>query len=183
MKAAIMRRLGKEEKGFTLIELLAVIVILAVIAAIAIPLIGSIINKSKKDSDVATARQIYDASRLYITSEMSGDSTGGGDGIVIPVTIGTKSTAPSTWATKGLQTQKYLDNNLVLPSTKKIVTGGEVVYGADGTLYYVHIIADNAATAGDNNFYISGAEVLAGSASTKGTAAPTTAPASPTAAP
>lgn len=47
---AIKRRLSKEEnqKGFTLIELLAVIVILGIIAVIAIPLIGNVINNSKK---------------------------------------------------------------------------------------------------------------------------------------
>jgi type IV pilus assembly protein PilA len=37
----------KKNKGFTLVELLAVIVILAIILAIAIPGIGLIINNSK----------------------------------------------------------------------------------------------------------------------------------------
>lgn len=72
---AIKRRLSKEEsqKGFTLIELLAVIVILGIIAVIAIPMIGGIINKSKTDADLATARQLYDASRMYIMGELDGD--------------------------------------------------------------------------------------------------------------
>ncbi len=45
----------KNNKGFTLVELLAVIVILAIILAIAIPGIGGIINTAKKgafESDV-----------------------------------------------------------------------------------------------------------------------------------
>ena len=40
-----------KEKGFTLIELLAVIVILAIIALIATPIILGIINDAKKESD------------------------------------------------------------------------------------------------------------------------------------
>ncbi|MCC3374613.1 prepilin-type N-terminal cleavage/methylation domain-containing protein [Cohnella sp. REN36] len=110
MQAAILKRLNKEEKGFTLIELLAVIVILAVIAAIAIPLIGNIINKSKSDSDVATARQIYDASRMYVTSELNN---------VYPesksITLGE------------IQGKGYLDKELLLPSTKNKLDGTKTV--------------------------------------------------------
>ena len=40
----------KNKKGFTLIELLAVIVILAVIALIATPLIMNVINDAKKSA-------------------------------------------------------------------------------------------------------------------------------------
>jgi type IV pilus assembly protein PilA len=54
----------KNEKGFTLIELLAVIVILGIIAAIAVPSIMGIINKSKSDATVAEAIQIIDAAKL-----------------------------------------------------------------------------------------------------------------------
>jgi len=57
------------EKGLTLIELLAVIVILAIIAAIAIPSIGGIINRTKKESHRANAQMIVDAARYAVTAE------------------------------------------------------------------------------------------------------------------
>jgi type IV pilus assembly protein PilA len=132
---AIKRRLSKEEnqKGFTLIELLAVIVILGIIAVIAIPLIGNVISNSKANSDVATARQIYDAARLYVIGEHSGDFTGR------VVTID-NATSPET----DLVGTGYLDNNLVLPSTKAAITGGTVSFNDDGQLIALSLTVANS---------------------------------------
>lgn len=122
---AIKRRLSKVEnqKGFTLIELLAVIVILGIIAVIAIPMIGGIINNTKEDADVATARQVYDAARLYVTSELNGafDS--------VPGTTGTVDTVTFAQLTTG----NYLESNLLLPSNKNPITAGTVTF-TDGVL-------------------------------------------------
>ncbi|MCP8617936.1 prepilin-type N-terminal cleavage/methylation domain-containing protein [Salirhabdus salicampi] len=60
-----MKKLMKNEKGLTLIELLAVIVILAIIAAIAIPMIGNLIQKSEEDGVKADAIRILEAAQLY----------------------------------------------------------------------------------------------------------------------
>jgi type IV pilus assembly protein PilA len=48
----------KNKKGFTLVELLAVIVILAIILAIAVPSISSMIANSKKNSFEANVKMI-----------------------------------------------------------------------------------------------------------------------------
>ncbi|GGH86061.1 type IV pilus assembly protein PilA [Pullulanibacillus pueri] len=64
-----MRKLLKSQKGFTLVELLAVIVILAIIAAIAVPSVGHLISKSKDNAKVAEAIEIISASKTYVAAE------------------------------------------------------------------------------------------------------------------
>ncbi|WP_042459209.1 prepilin-type N-terminal cleavage/methylation domain-containing protein [Neobacillus dielmonensis] len=59
----------KEQKGFTLIELLAVIVILGIIAAIAIPAIGNVINKSHDKAEAQEGVQIINAAKMYMANE------------------------------------------------------------------------------------------------------------------
>ncbi|MFJ5758195.1 prepilin-type N-terminal cleavage/methylation domain-containing protein [Neobacillus sp. NPDC093182] len=74
----MLKKLGsklKEQKGFTLIELLAVIVILGIIAAIAIPAITSVIGKSDNKAKVQEGIQIINAAKLYVadTRPAAGD--------------------------------------------------------------------------------------------------------------
>lgn len=61
----MVRKFLKNQKGLTLVELLAVIVILGVIAAIAVPSIGNIIQKSKEDGVKADAIMYLNAAKLY----------------------------------------------------------------------------------------------------------------------
>ncbi|MCB5235630.1 prepilin-type N-terminal cleavage/methylation domain-containing protein [Niallia circulans] len=67
MRQLIKQRI-KNEKGLTLIELLAVIVILGIIAAIAIPSIGSIIQKSKEDAVKSDAITVLNAAKNYVAA-------------------------------------------------------------------------------------------------------------------
>ncbi|MBA2878539.1 type IV pilus assembly protein PilA [Anoxybacillus kamchatkensis] len=67
----MLKRFIRNEKGLTLIELLAVIVILGIIAAIAIPSIGGLIDNSKKDAHVANAQQMINAAKIAVTADKS----------------------------------------------------------------------------------------------------------------
>ena len=59
----------KNKRGFTLIELLAVIVILGVLLAIAIPKVSQYINKSRKESFISAGKIFIDSVRHDATSE------------------------------------------------------------------------------------------------------------------
>ena len=60
----------KNKKGFTLIELLAVIVILAIIALIATPIVLNLINTARKGAFARSAEGVLKASKLYYTSSL-----------------------------------------------------------------------------------------------------------------
>lgn len=60
----------KNKKGFTLIELLAVIVILAILLAVAIPRVTKYISDSRRDSFITTAKEFADTVTKNATSEM-----------------------------------------------------------------------------------------------------------------
>jgi type IV pilus assembly protein PilA len=66
----MFKRFMKKEKGFTLVELLAVIVILGIILAIAIPAIGNVIDKSENQAHEANKALIENAARL---ADVAGD--------------------------------------------------------------------------------------------------------------
>lgn len=71
-----IRQAWKNEKGLTLVELLAVVIILGIIAAIAVPSIGGIIENSKRDAHIANAQQMVNSAKLVAISELSGKEDG-----------------------------------------------------------------------------------------------------------
>jgi len=60
-----MKMMIKNKKGITLVELLAVIVILAIITAIAVPLIGNLITSTRQSAAAADGNTVYTSLRLY----------------------------------------------------------------------------------------------------------------------
>jgi type IV pilus assembly protein PilA len=69
-----IRQMMKKEDGFTLVELLAVIVILGIIVAIAIPAIGGVISRAEGDANEAEVSLIEDAGRIYFTQNSNENS-------------------------------------------------------------------------------------------------------------
>jgi len=60
----------KNKKGFTLIELLAVIIILAVIALIATPVVLNVVENAKKEANKNSVYGLLDAAKLYYADSM-----------------------------------------------------------------------------------------------------------------
>ena len=69
MKKFLQKRL-KNEKGLTLVELLAVIVILGIIAAIAIPSIGNIIENTRVECSDSRCAKCFAAANMYFMENM-----------------------------------------------------------------------------------------------------------------
>ena len=72
----------QNQKGFTLIELLAVIVILAIIALIATPIILNVVNDSRKKAAQDSAYGVVEAVKLAYSEAMTDNNAPTG-----PVTI------------------------------------------------------------------------------------------------
>ena len=64
----------KNKKGFTLIELLAVIIILAVIALIATPIVLNIVDNARKSANKDSAYGLLDSAKLYYMESLLDES-------------------------------------------------------------------------------------------------------------
>ena len=129
-----------KRKGFTLIELLAVIVVLAIIALIATPIVMNTIEKSKKGAAERSADNYIDAVETTVaTKRLEGDILEGtytindkgnleGNGLTEPLVIEMKGNKP----TSGTITIK--DGQVTIDSTMTI-GDYDFVYNEDNKKY------------------------------------------------
>jgi len=130
-----MKNRLKDQRGLTLIELLAVIVILGIIAAIAIPSIMGIINNSKADAHIANAQQIVNSTKLYLADAK------------ISVT-----TTPKSYALNTLTEEGYLEtiddpsgNGYDATGTKVYVSKVEATESTPEIYYYKVLLKSDTA--------------------------------------
>ena len=68
-------KLFKNKKGITLVELLAVLVILGIIAAIAVPTVNTLITNTRARADVESANSYVQAARLFALENLGENNT------------------------------------------------------------------------------------------------------------
>jgi len=111
------------KKGFTLIELLAVIIILAIIALIATPIVLDIVDDAKKSVANTEARMIVDGVEKYCTSaDMRQQLNGTANPCAIP--------EGETTVTFANDTIKTMVNNLSETKTASVTFNGTKVTAA-----------------------------------------------------
>ena len=133
-----------KNKGFTLIELLAVIVILAIIALIATPIILGIINDARTQAKKRSAELVYTGVQYAYTSAMYGGTEG--------TTVGEVdlSDIAANFSTENAEVKnptKISDDNMVKIQTKDNVYC-KVEDGANGG--FIVTCGDKADYTGNN---------------------------------
>lgn len=92
----------KNKKGFTLIELLAVIVILGVLLAVAIPKVSEYITNGKKEGYVDSAKFFLETVKNDVTSEVYEKPVNSGDVTIVTLDKANLQKATSKTAFGGL---------------------------------------------------------------------------------
>ncbi len=121
---------AKKNKAFTLVELLAVIVILAIILAIAVPGISNIVNNARRSAFESDVKMIISGIEAKVLEADFNGTTGPQVSTDNDVdTIGTYGGSPSNYTTFEILDLDPITINLVASSTGKFAgfqtgTGG-----------------------------------------------------------
>ncbi|PIC67871.1 Tfp assembly type protein [Sporosarcina sp. P21c] len=119
MKKFMQKKLN--QKGLTLVELLAVIVILGIIAAIAVPAIGNIIENTKYNAVKSDALNALSAANLYYAEEPVAKT------ITVEKLVEGGYLDNNGKLTKGVAVNKATDNKLSIDGTSEKYAGEKIV--------------------------------------------------------
>lgn len=108
----------RNQKGFTLIELLAVIVILAIIALIATPIVLNIITKARKSAAQDSLYGVIEAAKSTYMSTLLDDSP-----LQLPITV---TCEEKTEADKKVAVCNYKDSSSTEATPVKLSFSGTV---------------------------------------------------------
>ena len=128
----------QNKKGFTLIELLAVIVILAIIALIATPIILNMISKARRSAARSSALGFVDSVEYYTSFRAAASDLEIGTDYAVDAPTGTctKTSGSSDWANgEGVTTSNACKNFMAAVEAKskgKSPKSGSVTITADG---------------------------------------------------
>ena len=136
-RKAALEAQGK--KGFTLMEMLIVIAIIAILIAIAIPVLSAQLNNSKDAADEANARSIYALVQADVMSPAGSTTTA----VTWAAATGGGGTATVTLSNDTTQAFEFSDRTTGVamsgPDTNGIVTvtlssaGGDKTFGTTGS--------------------------------------------------
>lgn len=129
----MLKRMLKNERGLTLIELLAVVVILGIISAIAVPSIGGLIDNTKKDAHVANATQMINAAKIYVTGSAESIDDGGTE----------KLTLQMLYDKNLLEEMEDPDGDEYTPTSGGSDVGSYVLIERDGTKFTYNVRLTN----------------------------------------
>jgi len=122
----------KNKNGLTLIELIAVLVILGIIAAIAVPTIGNTINAQRKRAADLQWSNIMSSAELYLFQNTEDGDTFSMDDIDMsaPVVLEEDSTG-TIIASDELIFENSSDELIIVASVTVIYIDGFLVYGTE----------------------------------------------------